>query len=524
MLPAFELIEAADRSKLQSMVGAVIYVRVSTKEQTENLSLPTQLRACEEYCSRQGYEVLERFKEEGESAKTADRPELQRLLKYCRTNKGRVHFVVVFNLTRFAREKYDHFALRSHLKSLGISLRSATEPIDDTATGKLMEGVLASFAQFDNDVRSDRTKAGMKAALEIGRWTFLAPLGYINVPKSFGKSLIPDPDRAPAVRRIFEDFATGQFTQQQLLAQVRRSGLTTRKGLPLSSQAFGTLLQNPLYIGIIDVPDYSVRWKRGDFEPLIDEDVFSRVQAVLSGRVQPTAPRQRSRPDFPLRVFVRCSVCGRGLTGSWSKGRHGGRYPYYHCRPPCRAVNITKARLEGLFVDELERLQPTPGYMRLLKESVLRIWQERKSAVRGEREDVERKVKAIQQKLDRLDEAFIFARAIDSETYERQRDRLREDLTLVQIDRHTTQLEELDVEGILAFAERVLPKASELWVHASLDQRQRLQQLFFPEGVPFDGKWFSRTLVNDAVFGYLRPIQQRDENVVDQTGVEPVTS
>ena len=95
---------AGDGAKLTEMVGAVIYVRVSTKEQTENLSLPTQLRACEEYCRREGYEILEQFREEGESAKTADRPQLQRLLKYCRTHKGKVH-VVVFNLTRFAREK-----------------------------------------------------------------------------------------------------------------------------------------------------------------------------------------------------------------------------------------------------------------------------------------------------------------------------------------------------------------------------------------------------------------------------------
>jgi DNA invertase Pin-like site-specific DNA recombinase len=43
-----------------------------------------------------------------------------------------------------------------------------------------MEGVLAAFAQFDNDVRSDRTRAGMKAALELGRWVFLAPIGYLN--------------------------------------------------------------------------------------------------------------------------------------------------------------------------------------------------------------------------------------------------------------------------------------------------------------------------------------------------------
>src|SRR5438128_1166865 len=111
----------ANGSKLRPMVGAVIYIRVSTKEQTENLSLSTQLKACEEYCERQGFEVLARFREEGESAKTADRTELQKLLHFCRTNKGRVQFVVVFNLTRFAREKYDHFALRAHLKSLGIS-------------------------------------------------------------------------------------------------------------------------------------------------------------------------------------------------------------------------------------------------------------------------------------------------------------------------------------------------------------------------------------------------------------------
>ena len=184
------------------------------------------------------------FDEEGESAKSTDRSQLQNLLMYCRLNKGRVHFVVVFNLTRFARDKYDHFALRSHLQSLGISLRSATEPIDDTSTGKLMEGVLAAFAQFDNDVRSDRTRAGMKAALELGRWVFLAPIGYLNARRSMGKSLIHDPERAPLVRRAFEDYATGQFTKQQLLKRSRTWGLTNRRGKPLTSQAIGMLLRS----------------------------------------------------------------------------------------------------------------------------------------------------------------------------------------------------------------------------------------------------------------------------------------
>ena len=68
------------------------------------------------------------------------------------------------------------------------------------------------------------------------------------------------------------------------------------------------LLRNQLYAGIIDVPEYGVRGKRGDFEPLISEELFYRVQAIQSGRVPSTAPRKRARRDLPLRAFVRCAV------------------------------------------------------------------------------------------------------------------------------------------------------------------------------------------------------------------------
>ena len=290
---------AGDGTKLPEMVGAVIYVRVSTKEQTENLSLPTQLRACEEYCRRQGYEILERFHEEGESAKTTDRSQLQALLKYCRTHKGKVHFVVVYNLTRFAREKYDHFALRAHLKSLGISLRSATEPIDDTSTGKLMEGVLAAFAQFDNDVRSERTLAGMKAALALGRWTFQAPLGYLNAPKWSNSSLVHDPERGPLVRQAFEDLATGRFTKQEVIApRHRRRSAHAARDRPLSPQTFGQMLRNRIYIGQVESPDCGVS-ARGDFEPLVDEATFYRAQAVLDGRVAVAASAPAEPSGLP---------------------------------------------------------------------------------------------------------------------------------------------------------------------------------------------------------------------------------
>jgi site-specific DNA recombinase len=506
---------SGDGAKLPQMVGAVIYVRVSTKEQTENLGLPTQLRSCEEYCRRQGYEILERFHEEGESAKTTDRSQLQALLKYCRTHKGKVHFVVVYNLTRFAREKYDHFALRAHLKSLGISLRSATEPIDDTSTGKLMEGVLAAFAQFDNDVRSDRTRARMRTALELGRWTFPAPLGYLNAPKWSGKSLIPDPERAQLVRRAFEDLATGRYTKQEVIARATAAGLRSRKGLALSPQSFGQMTRNPISVGKVESPAYGVSVK-GDFQPLVDEATFYRAQAVLDGRVAVAGPRQRNHPDFPLRGFVRCEICGRPLTVSWSKGRTG-HYAYYDCQRQCRAVNVSKAVLEGAFADELALLQPTLGYMRLVKDRILCVWEQRRSEAKDRTAEQERRVKAIQQTLDRLDEAFLYSESIDLTSYSRQRDRLREELTFAKIEHHTEAVDELDVEGILAFAERILPRASDLWVQASLGHKQRLQQLFFPEGIAFDGNRFNRTAVTAPLFNYLAPGETADERVVSLT-------
>ena len=109
----------------------------------------------------------------------------------------------------------------------------------------------------------------------------------------------------------------------------------------------------------------------------------------------------------------------RPLTGSWSKGRNG-HYAYYHCQRQCRAVNVSKAELEGAFADELALLQPTAGYMRLVKDRILHVEQTAAGHL--------------------LDEAFVFAQTIDGKSYERQRDRLREDLTLAQIDHTPKQL------------------------------------------------------------------------------------
>src|SRR5258706_14699335 len=166
---------------------------------------------------------------------------------------------------------------------------------------------------------------------------------------------------------------------------------------------------------------------------------------------------RKSTPSFTRRLDsggeAPALTFSRPLTGSWSKGRNG-RYAYYHCQRQCRAVNISKATLEGAFVDELALLQPTPGYMRLVKPRILCVWEQRRAEANDRTTEQQRRVSASQQRLDKLDEAFLYAEAIDVTTYGRQRDKLREELTLAEIDHHPEAVDELDVEGILAFAER----------------------------------------------------------------------
>jgi hypothetical protein len=88
---------------------------------------------------------------------------------------------------------------------------------------------------------------------------------------------MPDPERAPIVRRVFEAYATGRFTKQQVLDQARAWGLTNRRNRPLTSQAIGRLLRNRLHAGIVDVPEYGVRAERGDFEPRVRGLVLPRA-------------------------------------------------------------------------------------------------------------------------------------------------------------------------------------------------------------------------------------------------------
>lgn len=462
---------------------AVIYSRVSTKDQVQNLSLTTQEEKCADYCRQNGLVVDRVFVEKGESAKTENRTEFRNLIAYCAANKGRIQYVVVYALNRFSRDRLVHFSFRAILQKIGITLRSVTEPIDDSSTGRFMETVFAGIAQLDNDVRAERTTAGMKTALERGRWTFGAPLGYLRTGGR-GSSIEPDPERGPLVRKAFEFLGTGLHNKREVLRMMSDLGLRSLRGKPVSPQTFQQMVRNPIYAGLMRVKGWSdYPPQRGSFDPIVSEELFSRVQDVLDGKRPQLTTYQRNHSDFPLRRFVRCAECDSPLTASWSKGRKE-KYGYYRCpNDDCRAVNVRIEKMEPGFVQYLEALTPKREYLALFRAIVMDVWRQNHEDTRDARQRLQRRLEEVQARKDRVVDAFLHERVIDRATYEQQAAKLDLELTMAEVAVHEARLEEIDIEGVLGFAEHVLEQPARLWSESSLDQRQRLQKVLFPHGV-----------------------------------------
>src|SRR5687767_3800489 len=138
----------------QMIKKAVIYCRVSTKEQVEEgNSLVTQEKNCREYAQKNGYEIAALFVEQGESAKTADRTELKRLMSFCANRKNNIQAIIAYKIDRISRNTDDYSQIRILLKRYGVEIKSTSEYFEDTPAGRFMENIIANVAQFDNDVR-----------------------------------------------------------------------------------------------------------------------------------------------------------------------------------------------------------------------------------------------------------------------------------------------------------------------------------------------------------------------------------
>lgn len=472
----------------------VYYVRVSTDDQVDGTSLDDQERQCSLSFQSNGIELVRAFREEGASAKTADRRVLSDAIAFCLDKRNRIGFFLVWKVDRLARKAEDHFALRKLLQDAGVELQSVTEPIGNDPSGKLFEVMVAGFAEFDNSVRRLRAVNGMRARIREGIWPFKAPVGYRNrsLAKSSVKKTDPDPVDPivfPILQRLLQGLARGHFSQSQIVEELIRSDFQKLSGTKPSLQFVDNLLRSqlPFYAGLLrDAFGDEVQYHQGRHEPMITLEEMKAIERIRDGGVRHGRARERHNPNFPLRGLVVCSSCRRALTGSSPRGSHA-YFAYYHCfnrACPLRYKNIPKGEIEGRFLDLMGSLAIHPGFENFLIETMTAYEGERVSAL-GAAELAQqaaiKSLKAQRTKVFELAEAGVY----DAR-------QAKERLATVELQVESAELAAQQIPPVLVTSAQSATSALQAieyclanWFSLPPEQRSSFQKLVFPERLSY---------------------------------------
>ncbi len=505
----------------------LIYCRVSSKEQVEGTSLENQERLCQEYAARNGLKVLKVFVEMGESAKTVDRTEFTKAIAFCTKNKGRVHQFIVYKIDRFARNQDDHVVVRNLLRRAGTELRSATETFDESSMGRAMEGMLSVFAEFDNNNRRERCKSGMQARMREGIWVWPSPIGYHKPTNGKGTNIAPDPATAPLIRLAFEEYSKGIYTYRAIAELLTARGLVTKNGKSPSFQLVEKIIHNPIYCGRIEAFDEVVQ---GKFEPIISESLFNNCQGIVDGVSASITPRSANNPLFPLRSFVKCSECREPITGSYSTGRRGVKYPYYHHHGRLKCLisrSIPKETFEQSFVEFLKEITPKSEYLALFRETVMDVWKSNYQHFDSKNAKINKEIQKMEEERQRIFDLHRAEKYTDAEFEEQKR------LVNARIAQKRAQLqvgwsEELDMEKALSHCLAFVTNAAKAWLMAEYEIRLQYQGSTCPNGLTFDGKncrTDDLSLVyelNQALENEKTPSGDDVSSLVAPRGVEPL--
>ena len=329
---------------------AVSYIRVSTREQAqrggseEGFSLPAQREANKRKAQSMGALVVKEFADRGESARSANRPELQKMLAYLKEDGG-IDYVIVHKLDRLARNRADDVEINRAFEEAGVRLVSTSENIDQTPGGMLLHGIMSSIAEFYSRNLANEVIKGMGEKARNGGTLGKAPLGYMNVRARDEngrevRTVELDQQRAPLLRLAFTEYATGNWTVSQLADHLNTLGLsippTPRRCAKLiTTTRLHKILRHPYYKGTISFQGVEYA---GAHEPLVDEETWSQVQAMLDSHRY--GERQRIHNHF-LKSTVVCGQCGARLSVQNAKNSKGTIYPYFVCARRCRLHDCT---------------------------------------------------------------------------------------------------------------------------------------------------------------------------------------
>jgi len=343
-------------------MNIVIYARYSSHNQTEQ-SIEGQLQACYEYAKTNGHVVVGEYIDRAQSGTNDNRTEFQRMI--ADGDKKFFEAVLVYQLDRFARNRYDSATNKAKLKKNGIRVISARENITDDAFGALVEGVLESMAEYYSLELSQKIRRGMNINAQKCLSNGSNPgLGYyVDSERRFHI----DNETAPIVRDIFEMYANGK-TVTEIVKYLNDKKVKTSLGKEFNKNSLHRILRNKRYIGFYiykdtETPDGMPR--------ILEDELFERVQYILD-RNKKAPARSRGKEEYLLTTKLFCGYCREMMTGYGGTGKLGKSYFYYACnnmkKKKCKKKIVNKQQIEDKIIRDCRKLLTDENIERIAKD------------------------------------------------------------------------------------------------------------------------------------------------------------
>ena len=476
------------------------YKRVSTDDQVDGMSLTNQELMILNYAEQHNLKIVEVFCDEGYSAKTAKRPQLQEMLNKLNTKDNDVKGVVVYNLSRISRDMESYFKdIGYHLSARGVHLYSTTENIDDTPQGRLMRNIALTMHQFDNDVKSQTTKDNMRLVALEGWWQGNIPYGYKRERVPVGEktrdgkrkerlTLVPDTadGLSEKVRKFLERFSKGDINQAELAQYAESIGLKSSAGGMFAPQSVKNMLTNISYAGFVCN-------KMTDFEPvqgmhagIISLETFNRNQAILEGR-KPDSSTPRFSADYPLKHALLCANCSKPISGSAPTTGSGSRSPRYHCVRCKGTGSKSLERTEELFEAFLNMVTPTDSTIKLFREIVRRTASKKLKDVNTELNDLRSQVSKLDEDIQKALQAFL-----DNEISKDEKEDYQGNLRMkrIELEGSIDKLEDAQRlnEATIDYVCNFIDAPARMWRDADPLTKIEFQKMVTESGIVFDIK------------------------------------
>ena len=324
---------------------AVIYARYSSDNQREE-SIEGQVRECQSFAERKGYSVIRTYIDRALSGTRADnRPEFQQMISDSTLRE--FQYVIVWKIDRFSRDKFDSVKYKYALKSSGVSVISATEPIDGSPEGQMMESVFEGISVYYIKDLAQKTSRGMtenaiKGKFNGGTLTF----GY-TIDENHHFQL--DPVNAPIVLDVFTRYSDGE-TIRSILDDI--SSKMSNNGRKFTYHFLNWMLNNRRYLGEYKFQDTV---NNEAIPPIISQELFDKCQHRLNVNKHKAGSFKKNKEKYLLTGKIFCGICGATISGISGTGKCKSIYRYYKCmnvkKHKCNKKPVQKELIENIVLN-----------------------------------------------------------------------------------------------------------------------------------------------------------------------------